>query len=82
MERGEGSGIHKRRLCHCKRCKGQHFRYSHICDRHEVRYGVHIQTSSSSDSEDEISTSSTNPSEVVIIYYGQLVFFLYVLKLR
>jgi hypothetical protein len=64
MERGEGSGTRKRRMCHCKRCRGQHFRLFHICDKHEIQYGLHIEASSSSDSRDASSSSPTHSSQV------------------
>ena len=64
METGEGSGTRKRRMCHCKRCKRQHFRLFHVCDKHEIQYGLHIEASSSSDSRDDISSSPTNSSKV------------------
>lgn len=64
MERGEGSGTRKRRTCYCKRCRGQHFRLCHVCDKHEMRYGLHIEASSSSDSRDASSSPPTHSSQV------------------
>ena len=64
MKTCKGLGTRKRRLCHCKRCRGQHFRLFHVCDKHEIQYGLHIGALSSSNLQEDISSSSTNSSQV------------------
>ena len=64
METGEGSRTRKRHLYHCKRCREQHFWLFHVCDEHEIQYGLYIEALTSSVSRDNISLSSINLSQV------------------